>query len=178
MHYRYLLAVAALALAGCQDPSSSIAPSRNAPVSANSSHQHGVLAHSGAQLPSADLARVRAATARYAVVDNAINDGYHDIGVIIPNMGRHFLRDSLVDARFDAEHPELLVYSSDTNGHMNLVSVEYAIPLSLSATAPEGFAGDADEWFADQHFQLWTLHAWVWRENPLGMFNPTNSRVP
>jgi hypothetical protein len=25
---------------------------------------------------------------------------------------------------------------------------------------------------------FWTLHAWVWKDNPDGLFNPTNSRVP
>jgi hypothetical protein len=24
---------------------------------------------------------------------------------------------------------------------------------------------------------FWTLHAWVWKDNPDGVFNPTNSQV-
>jgi hypothetical protein len=61
---------------------------------------------------------------------------------------------------------------------MKLVAVEYAVPLTLTTTPPEGFAGKADAWFADDRFQLWTLHAWIWRDNPDGIFNPTNRRVP
>jgi hypothetical protein len=54
---------------------------------------------------------------------------------------------------------------------------EYAVLLALSAAAP-GASVDADEWFADQNFLLWTLHSWVWKENPDGVFNPTNKQVP
>ncbi len=25
---------------------------------------------------------------------------------------------------------------------------------------------------------LWTLHAWIWRDNPLGLFESYNSNVP
>ena len=105
-------------------------------------------------------------------------DGYVDIDVVIPNMGRHFLKVSLLDAKFEAERPELLVYSPHENGRMELVAVEYAVPLDLSATAPDGFRGAADEWFADHRFGLWTLHAWTWKDNPDGVFSPTNTRVP
>jgi hypothetical protein len=68
----------------------------------------------------------------------------------------------------------LLVYSPHENGRMELVAAEYAVPLELSAAAPEGFQGAADEWFADQRFGLWTLHAWTWNDNPDGVFSPTN----
>ena len=105
-------------------------------------------------------------------------DGYVDINVVIPNMGRHFLKTSLLDAKFEAEGPELLVYSPHENGRMELVAVEYAVPLDLSAAAPDGFRGAADQWFADHRFGLWTLHAWTWKDNPDGVFSPTNTRVP
>jgi hypothetical protein len=83
-----------------------------------------------------------------------------------------------VDANFEVERPELLVYGEGPNGHLNLVAVEYAVPLELSASAPEGFQGTADDWFPSQDFHLWLLHAWVWQDNPDGVFNPTNSTVP
>ena len=62
-------------------------------------------------------------------------------------------------------------------GPRRLVAVEYAIPLALSARAPAGFAGSADQWSANQAFQLWTLHAWVYEFNPDGVFAPHNPRV-
>jgi len=148
-------------------------PATGAPAS----HDHTVVANSE-PLPVAELALTRRATARYQVFENALTDGYVDINVVLPNMGRHLLKQALLDATFDAEHPELLVYTEEPGGHRSLVAVEYAVPLSLTPMAPEGFTGGADVWFADQTFQLWTLHAWVWRENAAGMFNPTNKKVP
>lgn len=52
------------------------------------------------------------------------------------------------------------------------------MPRNLSASAPEGFQGSADRWFDDGTFHLWTLHAWVWKNNPDGVFSPMNATVP
>jgi len=122
------------------------------------------------------LERVRRATTRYHQIRRAIADGYTDINVVIPNMGQHYLRPALLDAAFDLERPELLVYTS--GDHPRLVAVEYAVPLDLAPTPPEGFAGDDDRWDRNTTFGLWTLHAWVWRHNPDGVFAPMNTRVP
>lgn len=128
-------------------------------------------------LPVEQLARAKRASARYRDVKNALADGYADINVVIPNMGRHFLKGSLLDATFDIEHPEILVYAPDRDSTLQLVAVEYAVPESLSVSAPEGFAGKSDEWFVNQAFGIWTLHAWVWKKNPAGIFYPTNPDV-
>jgi hypothetical protein len=109
--------------------------------------------------------------ARAGSETGTIADGYHDTGIVLRNMRRHFLKDELVDTKFEADHPELLVYTSDWT---NLLAIEYAGPLS--ATPPEGFQGDADQWVPFGGV-FWTLHAWVWKDNPDGLFNPTNSRV-
>ena len=180
MHGRFQLVVAVV-LAGCRG-SNAVA---NMPVTstalstatAPAAHNHIVPANNE-PLPVTELAKTRRATARYQNIENALKDGYVDINVVLPNMGRHFLKEGILDATFDAERPELLVYTEEPGGHRSLVAVEYAVPLSLSATSPEGFTGAADVWFPDQTFKLWTLHAWVWRENPAGMFNPTNKKVP
>jgi hypothetical protein len=146
-------------------------------VVSENAHDH-VLIPNGEPLPVKELASARGATARYQDLQKALRDGYVDIGVVLPNMGRHLLKESLVDASFEAERPEVLVYMEDLGGRMKLVAVEYAVPLTLTDTPPDGFPGGADQWFADQRFQLWTLHAWLFRENPDGIFNPTNRRVP
>ena len=52
------------------------------------------------------------------------------------------------------------------------------MPFALSKRAPAGFVGRADEWDANQAFNLWTLHAWVYEFNPDGVFAPMNPRVP
>ena len=180
MHYRSLIIVT-MALAACRSPNAvsgtpAATATGSADVSANA-HAHVVPANNE-PLPHKDLANARRATARYQDFLQAIKDGYVDIGVVLPNMGRHLLKEALVDATFDAERPEVLVYMEDLGGRMKLVAVEYAVPLNLTSTAPEGFPGGADVWFPDERFQLWTLHAWVFRENPDGIFHATNRRVP
>jgi hypothetical protein len=124
------------------------------------------------------LDQVRDATAKFRDVDKAEAAGYHDIGLFVPHMGWHYMKDALVDARFDPTKPELLVYADDPcGGKRKLVAVEYAVPLSESKHAPFGFVGHADEWDANQDFQLWTLHAWLFEFNENGVFNPFNPRV-
>ena len=124
-----------------------------------------------------ELQQTRAATARYRHIKNAIKDGYADIDVVIPGMGHHYMKADLLDATFDIRHPEILVYEKAEDGSFELVAAEYAVPLNLSATAPAGFTGTADVWNRNTGFGLWLLHAWVWRENPDGVFNATNSTV-
>jgi hypothetical protein len=124
-----------------------------------------------------ELMQARAATARYHNIENALADGYADINVVLQNMGYHFMKSTLVDANFEVTKPEILVYSKQENGRMKLVAVEYAVPLNMSANAPAGFTGDQDVWVANTGFGLWLLHAWVWYENPDGVFNATNPAV-
>jgi len=124
------------------------------------------------------LDQVRDATARFIDVDKAVAEGYADIGLFVPNMGWHYMKEKLVDERFDPARPELLVYADDPcGGKRKLVAVEYAVPLALSRRAPAGFIGRADEWDANQQFELWTLHAWVFEYNQDGVFAPFNPRV-
>lgn len=128
-------------------------------------------------LQDVELDRARQATLRYADVSQAIADGYVDINVVMPNMGRHFMKQSLVDERFEIDKPELLVYSPE-GSQLKLVAVEYAVPLDRSAEAPAGFTSTDDVWDRNAGFQLWLLHAWVHRDNPSGVFNSTNPSVP
>jgi len=134
--------------------------------------------HSG--LPAAtlqELQQARAASARYRDIRNAIADGYSNIDVVVPNMGHHYLNMDLLDATFDVRKPEILVYNKMEDGSHQLVAVEYAIPLTASASAPSGFTGNHDEWDRNTGFGLWLLHAWVWEYNPAGVFHPTNPMV-
>lgn len=125
-----------------------------------------------------EIQQARAATARYRHISHALADGYENIAVVIPNMGHHYLKPTLLDATFDPRWPELLVYNPDEDGNYELVAVEYAVPITLSPNAaPEGFTGNADVWNRNEVFGLWLLHAWVWKYNPMGVFHPTNSDV-
>lgn len=127
-----------------------------------------------------ELEEVKAATAKYNTIDNAFKDEYLDINLKLPNMGYHFLKKELVTPEFNLRKPAILVYNKKDNGNYELVAVEYAVPIDSSRlhTPPQGFSGDADEWdFNTLNTGWWTLHAWVWKFNPDGVFKPMNMDV-
>ena len=127
-----------------------------------------------------ELQQVKAATGKYSNLDNAYKDDYKDIGLKLENMGYHFLKAALVSPVFDLTKPAILVYNKRKNGSFELVAVEYAVPIDPQSphTPPEGFAGSADEWdFNTLNTGWWTLHAWVWKFNPDGVFKPMNPLV-
>jgi hypothetical protein len=151
-------------------------------LTASLSYAHGDHDHGPAQKPPPfailQLDQARDAAAQYLDVNEALKDGYVDIGLFVPNMGWHYLNDKLLDSNFDWTRPEILVYADDPcGGGRKLVAVEYAVPFALSKRAPHGFVGKADVWDANQQFQLWTLHAWVYEFNPDGVFAGFNPRV-
>lgn len=121
------------------------------------------------------LQQARAASSRYRNIKNAIKDGYTDIHVNAPNMGHHYMNAELLNDGFDPRKPEILVYNKNEQGNFELVAVEYAI--HLTDPMPEGFYGSNDVWDGASGFPFWLLHAWVWRYNPDGVFNPTNPDV-
>jgi len=130
--------------------------------------------------PPSELAAARAGTAKYHNIAQAVADGYVNIDVFVSGQGFHYLKPALLDATFEADKPEILVYAPipDENS-LRLVAVEYAAPISLSPNGPpEGFTGDDDVWDRNEEFGLWTLHAWVWLNNPDGMFAEFSPRVP
>ena len=124
-----------------------------------------------------ELQTARNATDRYKSIQNAITDGYADIAVVVQQMGHHYMKSANVDNKFEPGKPEILVYNKKEDGNFELVAVEYAIPLNLSAEAPAGFTGNSDVWDRNTGFGLWLLHAWVYAYNPSGVFNPTNPSV-
>lgn len=92
-------------------------------------------------------------------------------------MGFHYGNLSLFDGSASVDKPELLLYEPDKNGKLSLVAVEYIIPYTFvprSAAPPVLFG---QQFKQNDTFQLWGLHAWVWSENPSGMFADWNPRV-
>lgn len=127
-----------------------------------------------------ELQQVRAATAKFQNIQNAFKNNYVDINLVMPNMGHHILKAELVSPVFDLKRPPILVYNKRADDSFELVAVEYAVPIDPQSphTPPEGFTGSADVWdFNTLNTGWWTLHAWVWKNNPDGAFNPTNPTV-
>jgi hypothetical protein len=124
-----------------------------------------------------ELALARAATAKFHDFDRADDEGYEFLQCV-PGEGREYVNWSLVDCTFDIEHPEALHYIPEGNG-LRLVGVEYVIPVACTATPPEGFTGDDDEWeFMAEGLPIWATRAALWLPNPEGMFAEDNPNVP
>jgi len=137
--------------------------------------------HVGDQLSPevlAGLARARKATARFHRVEQAEAEGYINLNFCEEGEGCHWLNPALLDGVFDPDKPEILLYVRDGDG-WRLVAVEYVVPLSLSpGVAPEGFTGDADHWRENSEgVGLWELTAWIWLNNPNGIFEQHNPRA-
>lgn len=47
----------------------------------------------------------------------------------------------------------------------------------LTTAPPEGFSGDAAEWFSEMRGTVWALNAWIWYGNPDGVFAEANPKV-
>ena len=137
------------------------------------------------ELDRSDLARVRQATVQfhdYSVADTT--GGYDLLDVCFDDpangagMGYHLVK-GINDTHLDPLQPEALVYEPTADGHPgHLVAVEYIVPMSLSATAPEVMGMPLH---ANPGLGLWVLHAWVWRGNPDGVmadFNPNVALCP
>ena len=92
-------------------------------------------------------------------------------------MGFHYGNPGLIDGTASVDKPQLLLYEPEKNGRLRLVAVEYIIPYSFhprSAEPPRLFGQPFQQ---VDVFQLWGLHAWVWKDNPSGIFASWNPRV-
>jgi len=124
-----------------------------------------------------ELALARNATAKYHDFDRADDEGYEFLHCV-PGEGLEYVNWSLVDCTFDIEHPEALHYIDQGNG-LRLVGVEYVVPVACTATPPEGFTGNDDEWeFEAEGLPIWALRAALWLPNREGMFAEHNPSVP
>ena len=113
-------------------------------------------------------------------------------------MGVHYVKGDLVkDSAIDAKHPEALVYVPDRNGGLRLAALEYVViksdweakqlqPPSLGVGARETpappmlFGHEFDFTDAPNRYGLppfYSLHAWIWKDNPAGTFEMWNPSV-
>lgn len=126
-----------------------------------------------------ELSLARKATAKFHDIVVAKKAGYVDIHLPLPHMGQHYMNPALLDGEFDPANPEILVYQeNESTGKFKLVAVEYAFDNGDYINPPEGFTGNSDNWSLFTPQGPWTCHAWVWANNPTGIFMPFNPNVP
>ncbi len=127
-----------------------------------------------------DLAKVRRATAAFHDTSIAQAAGYqllpsYNFCVYNPElgaMGYHYINMSIVDAVVDPLQPEAMVYVPDETGALLLASVEYIVAAGAWDAAHSQPPTLFDQTFGyNPGFGgMYTLHAWIWRPNPSGMF--------
>lgn len=139
-------------------------------VAARHGHSHAGLAK-----------MVKSANARFHSTTQAIMAGFEptDECVAVPGiggMGYHWVNPGRVDPAFDPLQPEVMLYESGPGGNLKLVAVEYVV-IDIGQDAPM---------FGDQPFDVggaplpiphWTLHVWLYKDNPSGMFAKFNPNV-
>lgn len=108
------------------------------------------------------LAQARAATAQYHDYNDALADGYTELGPNPEEGGAiEFVNFALVDCTLDARHPEALRYVESGQG-LRLIAVEYAIPMACLDGPPEDFLPGVGEWEQEPGAPVWMMPAFVW----------------
>ena len=136
----------------------------------------------GKQRWEQEVDQLREAVRAYTIFNDAFAAGYdNEFTGYRSQMGFHYLKESLLDDKFEIEKPEVLMYAPAANGGLRFVGVEYAVPvndLNNPPPAPEGFSGSTDVWEINEEFGVWTLHVWIGLENPNGIFASHNPELP
>ncbi|MEU9406029.1 hypothetical protein AB0E08_10030 [Streptomyces sp. NPDC048281] len=133
-----------------------------------------------------DLTPTYTATADYQYEPFAVTDGYARAGTGACDKdgqggqggaGYHYVKASAVGS-LDPAEPAGLLYETDADGNRALVAVEWIVRAGSGTTAPALFG---------QQFQpatvpgvtgpVYTLRAWIWKDNPSGLFAPWNPTV-
>jgi hypothetical protein len=132
----------------------------------------------------ADLATVRAATAPFHQVDVAMTAGWNFVasGCVenpgVGGMGYHYVNGALVDLTVEASRPEVLVYAPGPDGQLQLAAAEYMVPAApWDAVNPNPPSVLGQTMHLNPILGAYVLHAWVWRNNPAGMFAEWNPSV-
>lgn len=96
-------------------------------------------------------------------------------------MGIHFVNVTLQGPP-DPNKPNVLIYEPDGK-KLRLVAAEWLVPLAAAKERPslfgQPFQGpmEGHEPLIPKEFVHYDLHAWLFKDNPLGMFSPTNPDV-
>ena len=152
---------------------------------------------------SATVAQVKAALEKYKDPVAAVRDGYFStLGCIdFPAggmehgqmasgtmqykpgaMGVHFLNPALIGPTLDPMKPQILLYEP-VGDKLVLTGAEWFVPTAVSKTPPtilgQTLQGpmEGHEPILPAQLHHWDLHVWLFKDNPNGMFHPTNSAV-
>ena len=146
---------------------------------------------------SPELLAVRTGLDKYQDPIMAVRDGYlSTVGCLTytagmggdgmdykaGGMGVHFINLANVGPTLDPMKPQVLIYEP-VGDKLHLVAAEWFMPTAVSKTAPSIFGQtlggpmEGHEPLLPASLHHWDLHVWLWKENPSGVFSPTNPSI-
>lgn len=155
---------------------------------------HALTSARGVEAPghgAADLSRMRAGTSRYHDFSQAVDDGFIPFSPCVASpmggMGVHYAHpDRIADISVDPARPEMILYVPTDDGRMELVGVEFMVNAEAwhgaghsEAPSVAGVPYDPPD-PNHPHPEMaaaYTLHVWLWKDNPDGIFAPFNPNV-
>jgi hypothetical protein len=147
---------------------------------------------------SPELIATRTALEKYQNPLVAVRDGYFSTVACIdfPHGGRdgtvtykpgamgvHLLNTANIGPQLDPAKPQVLIYEP-VAGKLKLVAAEWFMPVQVAGgKAPQIFGQTllgpmfGHEPIMPKELEHYDLHVWLWKDNPLGVFESTNSAV-
>jgi hypothetical protein len=133
-----------------------------------------------------DITKVREATAQFQRTPAAraagydlvigFDDCFQNYGV--GGMGYHYINTDLLDNTVDLLQPEAMVYAPDASGSLQFAAVEYMVPVATwdaeYAELPQVLG---QSFHLYERLNMYVLHAWIWMNNPSGIFEDWNPDV-
>jgi hypothetical protein len=144
-----------------------------------------------------DVEAARTALAKYQDPVVALRDGYLSTVACIEfpgggdeggmdyrpgAMGVHFLNPANIGPTLDPLKPQILLYEW-AGDSLRLTGAEWFVPVAVLSTAPAIFGKTLDGPMEGHppilptELHHWDLHVWMWKDNPNGLFHPTNPAV-
>lgn len=156
----------------------------------------GAQALAGSPKLSPELLAVRTALDKYQDPVMAVHDGYlssvgcltytagtsHGMQYKAGGMGVHFINLGNIGPALDPMKPQVLIYEP-AGDKLRLVAAEWFVPTAVSKTAPSIFGQtlggpmEGHEPLLPAALHHWDLHVWLWKDNPSGLFSPTNPSI-
>lgn len=106
-----------------------------------------------------------------------------DLKIAAGGMGVHFINMGTVGPTLDVTKPQVLIYEPKGD-KLVLVAAEWFMPAQAAGATHPSILGHSLNGPMEGHPPImppelhhYDLHVWLWRDNPSGMFSPTNPAV-
>ena len=141
------------------------------------------------------VAEARKATERFKDITVAVSESYLKVGPDFPAMGEHWVNSEyIMRAEFNPARPAILTYAT-IGGKHTLTGAVYALALRPGEEPPplpdnvqwhahvgtideESLLFGHDRGAGGDELRLVVMHAWIWLDNPDGVFTTDNWTLP